>query len=128
MTTQHRGLFVDLIEAQGPEFLAEVRAIDVPAQPMVHVYETTTGHGTFYRREVTPEQLALKHGDKPVWLPLYTHPAPQPKRLTDAEIFKLAENYDCGARHEDEQWQFTSPNQMLTFVRAIEAAVLGEKP
>ena len=51
---------------------------------------------------------------------------PQPKRLTDEEIFDLAGNYDCGTRYENEKWNFTSPNQMLTFSRAIEAKILGD--
>lgn len=48
--------------------------------------------------------------------------------LTDERIFDLARNYDCGTRHENENWKFTSPNQMLKFARAIEAEITkGQK-
>ena len=47
------------------------------------------------------------------------------KRLTDAEVFDLAANYDCGT--EGEKWIFTAPNQMLTLARDIEAAVLERR-
>lgn len=50
-------------------------------------------------------------------------PTAEPQRgpLTEEQIFDLAGNYDCGTREENERWIFTSPAQLLTFVRAFEA-------
>jgi predicted alpha/beta hydrolase family esterase len=46
-----------------------------------------------------------------------------PPKLTDEQIFELAGNYDCGMRHADEEWRFSNPRQMLTFVSSVESAV-----
>ena len=46
--------------------------------------------------------------------------------LTEGQIFDLAGNYDCGMLEKNDLWVFTSPKQLLTFVRAIEAASIKE--
>lgn len=87
-----------------------------PAQLIAHVYETTTGHGTFYRKEVTPEQLELKHGDKPVWLPLYTHAV---RRLTEERILNLALQHLSANMSQ-------KAADIQKFARAVEAAICGQ--
>lgn len=70
----------------------------------------------------SPEQIQSKMVERAIAKHKEQHEQPV---LSDDEIFDLAGNYDCGTREENERWIFTSPNQMLTFARAIEAHCRG---
>ena len=39
--------------------------------------------------------------------------------ISDAEIFDIAGNYDCGTNGENMEWAFQSPKELLDFARAL---------
>lgn len=51
------------------------------------------------------------------WEPLFT--APPMRDLTDAELFAAAFNFDCGARHENEEWLLRRPSQLRELANNI---------
>ena len=39
--------------------------------------------------------------------------------ITDEQIIEAASNWDCGTRHENEEWAFKRPRELLQFARAV---------
>lgn len=39
--------------------------------------------------------------------------------LTEQELFECASNWDCGMRDENEEWRFSSPQQLMLFYKWI---------
>ena len=46
-------------------------------------------------------------------------PTPKTEPISDAEIFDIAGNYDCGTNGENMEWAFQSPKELLDFARAL---------
>lgn len=45
--------------------------------------------------------------------------AEKPPHISDAEIFDIAGNYDCGTNGENMEWTFKSQKELLDFSRAL---------
>ena len=43
----------------------------------------------------------------------------EPEQISDAEIFDIAGNYDCGTNGENMEWTFKSQKELLDFSRAL---------
>ena len=43
----------------------------------------------------------------------------EPEPISDAEIFDIAGNYDCGTNGENMEWTFKSQKELLDFSRAL---------
>ena len=46
-------------------------------------------------------------------------PTPKTEPISDAEIFDIAGNYDCGTNGENMEWAFQSQKELLDFARAL---------
>lgn len=46
-------------------------------------------------------------------------PTPKTEPISDAEIFDIAGNYDCGTNGENMEWTFKSQKELLDFSRAL---------
>lgn len=71
-----------------------------------------TGHGTKLRETISDEFRALEWNGKPMWQPLYPHPAPLPDGLT-FDVFRAANVTRCVKWHPKgiESW---SPSDWMT--------------
>jgi hypothetical protein len=112
--------------------------IDGPAQPAGHAWgckanafgECSMGCATpqpavqepvLYRFRDSESCIRAMPGYVPPkdWTPLYTRPAPQPKRLTNEQIVKIFNDSDDGQEFME---------LAIAIGRNVEKAVLGEKP
>lgn len=112
---QPKGLFIDLIDSLGPEFAAELKAMDVPAvqEPVLYRFRDSECCIKAMSGYLPPKD----------WTPLYAHQAPQPKRLTNEQIDLMAHNEDPGDWN-DLNYRDCWLDGFVTGAKAV----LGEKP